>query len=56
MLCCNEGYIYEGEFVNNEYDGIGQYKNNNGDSYIGQFKANEFHGKVNIDFTLFRDR
>ena len=37
--------IYEGEFVNNQYEGEGKYYYENGDIYIGNFKNGHFHGQ-----------
>ena len=36
---------YEGDYVNDEYDGYGKYIEENGDYYIGEFKNGAKNGK-----------
>ena len=41
----SNGGEYLGEWLFNQYDGLGIYKASNGDRYVGQFKANQIHGE-----------
>jgi hypothetical protein len=34
LQCCN-GDVYEGGFVNNQYDGVGCFRRAKGDIYMG---------------------
>ena len=43
-------YVYNGGVVNGMMDGKGEQKMKNGDTYIGQFKANKRHGKGKITY------
>ena len=40
---------YEGEYINDKYEGKGKYFYENGDFYIGEFLDNMSHGK-GIDY------
>ena len=35
VLQCRNGDVYEGSFLNNQYDGIGCFKRFKGDVYMG---------------------
>ena len=41
---------YEGDFINDEYDGEGEYHSENGEVYSGQFKNGKRHGNGRISF------
>ena len=41
----SNGGEYLGEWLFNQYDGLGIYKASNGDRYVGQFKANQINGE-----------
>ena len=41
----NEDIKYEGDFINNKYEGNGKYIHENGNYYIGEFKNGLRHGK-----------
>jgi len=41
-----EGNIYEGEWAEGMKSGMGHYKTVGGDTYIGEFRGNEYNGKV----------
>jgi hypothetical protein len=40
------GNIYEGEFKNGSKCGMGKIQYEKGDSYIGAFENDDFHGQV----------
>ena len=44
----NGQIIYEGDWVNDDYEGHGKYINKNGDYYEGQFKNGLKNGKGKI--------
>ena len=50
--------IYEGEFKDDKFNGIGKYFYDKGDTYEGDFLNGEFHGQgkyVFEDGSLFHD-
>ncbi|EPZ35906.1 hypothetical protein O9G_003551 [Rozella allomycis CSF55] len=42
---CYDGYVYEGEWLNDMMNGTGTLVYPNGESYKGEFKENKFEGK-----------
>lgn len=45
-----KGRIYEGDFLNGDYNGKGKYTYENGYYYVGEFKDGSFYGKGNAFF------
>ena len=48
ILCDSNGNMYEGDFINGNFEGMGHYKMHTGETYIGQFVNKLFEGKVKI--------
>lgn len=45
VLEWNDGRKYDGDFINNKFDGEGKYFYRNGNIYTGPFKQGKKHGK-----------
>jgi hypothetical protein len=46
-ICCDKnGNVYEGDWVENERNGVAHYRTNDGDLYIGEFKNDQLNGEV----------
>ena len=49
-LIWNNGYEYEGDFNGSSLQGKGTLKNPDGDTYVGSFENNNFHGEGRYEY------